>query len=367
MHIKMSRDALTRAVSQVWHIADRRSTMRILSCVLMRTSKSGSGLKLASSNIRNTVQYDMSAELDGEFGFAIPAKTLSDVVRILPDVEVTFTKTDEDKVLLSSGSYSARIPCLPQDEFPALPEPEKVEKKKRISLGSAQIRRLIDKTSFSISDDETRPYLNGALFERTSDHVRMVTTDGHRMTICSEAVEGKGGDLKLLVPQLGIAELRKFLELGEDPFVLAVDGSSMHFTKELGSAKAKETMVLTVRLTDSEFPPYESVIPKSNDKGVICRRARLLDAIRRVSVMTSERHRAIHLKLVGQDLNLSADNPELGEAEENIEVEYGGENLVIGFNAAYLGHILSAMDSEQVELRFGGGLDGAIFKVPDSN
>jgi DNA polymerase-3 subunit beta len=365
MEIKLSRDALSRAVSQVWHIADRRSTMRILSCVLFKASDSA--LKLASSNIRNTVQYDLGAEVDGEGGFAIPAKTINDVVRVLPESEVVLAVTDDDKVRIESGSYNARVPILPEEEFPTLPDVSGLDEKSRHTISAGRLKRLIDRTSFSISDDETRPYLNGALFESTGDFVKMVTTDGHRMTVHGEPIgEGESsGELKLLIPQLGIMELKRFLDLGEDLTVMSVEGSNVHFQKDLGG-EDKESIVLTVRLTESEFPPYESVIPRSNDKSVTCNRAALFDAIRRVSVMTSERHRAVHLRLVGQDMNIRADNPELGEAEESISVAYEGENLVIGFNASYLVNVLSAMDDDSVELRLGGGLDGAIFKVPDS-
>jgi DNA polymerase-3 subunit beta len=368
VEIKLARDALQRAVSQVWHIADRRSTMRILSCVLFKPSKDGNILKLASSNIRNTVQYDLGAVADGEAGFAIPAKTMSDVVKVLPETEVVLGLTDDDKLRIRCGSYNARVPVLPEEEFPSLPDLGKVEEKNRFKLSSRKLKRLIDRTIFSISDDETRPYLNGALFESTGEYVKMVTTDGHRMTVCGEPLdkEEKAGKLKLLVPQLGILELKRFLDLGEDSTILAVDGSNVHFVKDLPvEGDGGESIVLTVRLTESEFPPYESVIPRSNDKSVTCNRLAMLDAIRRVSVMTSERHRAVHLSLVGEEMNIRADNPELGEAEENIGVGYEGENLVIGFNASYIINVLSAMDSEGIEMRFGGGLDGAIFKTQE--
>jgi DNA polymerase-3 subunit beta len=190
------------------------------------------------------------------------------------------------------------------------------------------------------------------------------------MTVHGETIsEGESaGELKLLIPQLGIQELKRFLDLGGDETVMSMDGSNVHFLKAIEATEgAGEAIVLTVRLTESEFPPYESVIPRSNDKSVTCNRAALYDAIRRVSVMTSERHRAVHMRLVGQDMNIRADNPELGEAEENVGIAYEGENLVIGFNASYLVNVLAAMDADSVEMRFGGGLDGAIFKVPDSD
>jgi DNA polymerase-3 subunit beta len=254
---------------------------------------------------------------------------------------------------------------LPEEEFPSLPVLDgKVD---GFVLSSAKLKRLIERTSFSISDDETRPYLNGALFQCTGDHIKMVTTDGHRMTIHGEPLseDEKASEIKLLIPQLGITELRKFLDVGGDSASMTVDGSNVHFVKQLDKGES-ETIMLTVRLTESEFPPYESVIPRSNDKIAVCDRINLLDAIRRVSVMTSERHRAVHFRLVGDEANIRADNPELGEAEENVAVAYDGENLVIGFNANYLVHVLNAMDAEQVEMKFGSGLDGAIFKVPGS-
>jgi len=370
MLIKLSKDALARAVSEVWHIADRRSTMRILSCVLFKTDPGSSMLKLASSNIRNTIQYDLGAQVDGDGGFAVPAKTINDVVRVLPDADLTLELIDSDKVQVTSGSYSARVPILPEEEFPSLPEISAVAEGDRFVLSASKLKRLIDRTMFSISDDETRPYLNGALFESDGSYVKMVTTDGHRMTVHGEPLDDdeNAGEIKLLIPQLGIQELKKFLDVGEDGTVMAVDGSNVHFQKQVeGEDGSAESIVLTIRLTESEFPPYESVIPRSNDKIVTCNRASLLDAIRRVSVMTSERHRAVHFSLVGHDMNIRADNPELGEAEENVAVGFDGDNLVIGFNGNYVVHVLNAMDSEQVEMKFGGGLDGAIFKVPESD
>jgi DNA polymerase-3 subunit beta len=366
MQIKLAREALSRAVAEVWHIADRRSTMRILSCVLFEASEKDERLKLASSNIRNTIQYDLGVDSDSDGGFAVPAKTLSDVVRILPDPDVSIASEDDDKILITSGSYNARVPVLPREEFPTLPVIDETSDSV-FTLSSAKLKRLIERTAFSISDDETRPYLNGALFQSTGDYVKMVTTDGHRMTIHGEPLsdDEKASEIKLLVPQLGIQELKRFLDVGSDSTTMIVDGSNVHFTKDLGD-DGSEHIVLTVRLTESEFPPYESVIPRSNDKSVICNRAHLLDAIRRVSVMTSERHRAVHMRLVGDDINVRADNPELGEAEENVPVAYEGENLVIGFNANYVVNVLNAMDADQVEMKFGSGLDGAIFKVPES-
>jgi DNA polymerase-3 subunit beta len=368
MKIAIDKDTLKFLRGNIWHVADKKSTMRILSCVLLRSSKKDGTLMLATTNIKNTMQLRIKLESDFDGGFAIQAKNFYDVVRVLPEKVVEIERYKDDRIKLSCGKFNVRIPILPEDEFPTLPEMKKADAKKQFTLSSKQLERMIDHTAFSISDDETRPYINGALFETDKSLLKMVTTDGHRMTIYQEELEdgGKVPKNKILIPLPGIMELKKFLALGEDKTMVTVEPSSMNFQKKIQTPDGKTVdLSLSVRLTDSEFPPYESVVPRSNDKSCIVSRLQLLDSVRRVSVLSSERYRTINIYMSENTATLRADYADVGDTEESIDVGYTADPINIGFNSVYVIQLLGAIGDESIEMKFGGELDGAIFKPVD--
>jgi DNA polymerase-3 subunit beta len=368
MKIAIDKDTLNFLLGNIWHVADKKSTMRILSCVLLRASKKDGTLMLATTNIKNTMQLRVKLDTEFDGGFAIQAKNFYDVVRVLPEKVVEIERYKEDRIKLSCGKFNVRIPILPEDEFPTLPDMKKADSKKQFPLSSKQLERMIDHTSFSISDDETRPYINGALFESDKSTLKMVTTDGHRMTIYQEELEdgGKMPKNKILIPLPGIMELKKFLAIGEDKTLVTIEPSSMNFQKKIQTPDGKSVdLSLSVRLTDSEFPPYESVVPRSNDKICIVSRHQLLESVRRVSVLSSERYRTINIYMSENTATLRADYADVGDTEESIEVGYSADPINIGFNSVYVIQLLGAMSDESIEMKFGGELDGAIFKPVD--
>ena len=364
MKITLDKETLNFLLSNMWHVADKRSTMRILSCVLFQCSKEDSTLKLATSNIKNTIQQKIKIDSGFEGGFAVQAKAIYDVVRVLPEKEVEIERYKDDRIKIKSGKYNVRIPVLSEEEFPSLPEMKALSSKKQFFMSSRQLERMIEHTGFSISDDETRPYINGALFESDKDIVKMVTTDGHRMTIYKEELkDGKMAKNKILIPLPGIMELKKFLTLGEDKTQITIEQTTMHFQKTVKTPMGRDVEIgLSIRLTDSEFPPYDSVIPRSNDKACSCNRQTLLEAVRRVSILSSERYRTINIHLSENTATLRAEYADMGDTEETVEVGYDGKPLSIGFNSSYVVNVLSAMKTDQIEVRFSGELDGAIFK-----
>jgi len=370
MKIALNKNTLSFILANAWHVADKRSTSRILSCILFRVTAKDGMLKIAATNPKNSVQQHVKVNADGDGAFAVQAKSIYDVVRVLPENEVEIDRYSDDRILVRCGKFTSRIPVLSEEEFPTLPDPRKLDVKKQFPMPSRQLERLIKHTSFSISEDETRPYINGALFESDKGILRMVTTDGHRMTVYKEEPEeaGRIPKNKILIPLPGIRELEKFLESGEEKINVSFEQGSLHFVKKVIAPDGSDVeILLSLRLTESEFPPYEAVIPRSNDKVCICNRSALLDAIRRVSVLASERQRTINFQLVQNTLNLRAEYHDAGETEEEVEVAYTGEQMSVGFNSAYLIHVLGALPSEQIEIRLGGELDGAIFKPAEND
>jgi|GEM_PF-3045630 len=371
MKLKVEKETLEFLVGNIWHVADKRSTMRILSCILIDCSKKDSTLKMAATNIKNTIQQKVKINVDFDDGFAIQARPFNDVVKMLPEKEVEIEKYNDDRIKVTSGKFNARMPIFPHSEFPALPEikksegTKKGEEKKQYLLSSEQLERLIERTTFSMSDDETRPYINGALLEIEKDSIGMITTDGHRMTIYREKTEdgNKFSKSKILVPSSGIMELRHFLGNARDKVQVTYEQGLIHFSKKINSPVNQEVEItLSVRLTDSEFPPYESVIPRTNNKVCIANRQTLLDAVKRVSVLASERNRNITIQMDKNKAVLKAEYAEIGDTEEVLDVGFEAEPLTIGFNSTYIIQVLNAIPDDQVEIKFGGELDGAIFK-----
>jgi DNA polymerase-3 subunit beta len=190
------------------------------------------------------------------------------------------------------------------------------------------------------------------------------------MTIYKEGFDdsGKMAKNKILIPLPGILELKKFLTVGEDKVQVTMEPTAMHFMKKVPSVTGQEVEVLlSIRLTDSEFPPYESVVPRSNDKICIANRQALLEAVRRVSVLASERFRTINIHMSQNTATLRAEYADMGDTEEVVEVGYSADPINIGFNSAYVIQVLGAVSDEQIEIRFGGELDGAIFKQVDKD
>lgn len=370
MKLLIDKSTLSFLLSNMWHVADKRSTMRILSCVLFRGSKEDSSLKLAATNIKNTIQQQVKIDSAFDGGFAVQAKAIYDVVRVLPEDKVEIDQYKDDRIKIKCGNFSVRIPIQPEDEFPTLPQMKEDESNKQFIMSSKQLERMIDHTGFSISDDETRPYINGALFVSEKEVLKMVTTDGHRMTIYKEETGDGEKEVKnkILIPLPGIMELKKFLAIGEDEMQVSVESSSMHFQKKVNAPDGKTVeLMLSLRLTDSDFPPYESVVPRSNDKVCICNRQNLLEAVRRVSVLSSERFRTINVSMSDNKATLRAEYADLGDTEETLDIGYDGDPINIGFNSIYVIQVLGAMSDEQIEVRFGGELDGAIFKPEGSD
>ncbi|HET6922645.1 MAG TPA: DNA polymerase III subunit beta [Anaeromyxobacteraceae bacterium] len=358
MELKIGVQELSRALARSQGIVEKKSTMPILSHVLLEAYKSGE-LTVAATDLDVAVQGRHQCESVAKEGkVAVPARHLFDVVKALPEATVSLRKTQNNYLEVRSGAAEFRMVGLPAEDFPALPKPEKVP---FVKVGATVMLGLIERTAFAVSSDETRYNLNGVFFETQGGKLRLVATDGHRLSL---AEADSPGDFKLkkgvIIPRKGLIELKKLL-------AEAVEGGEEKPSADLGFVESsaivcRAGVTLVMRLIEGMFPDYHQVIPKGGEKVLKVGRARLLETLRRVSLLASDKSHAVKLELGKGNLRVLSQNPDLGEAKEDVTVEYQGEPLKIGFNARYLIDVLQVLTSEDVAFEMADDLSPGVLK-----
>ncbi len=343
MKIKIDRAALLRSLNHVQSVVERRNTIPILSNVLL-TADDGA-LTMATTDMDLEIHESVAAQIDMPGATTVPAHTLHDIVRKLPDQsDVELDLADGGNIMtVKAGRSMFRLSCLPVADFPEL---GKAEFSAAFPIKSADLRALIDRTKFAMSTEETRYYLNGIyLHEADSNGIkvlRAVATDGQRLARFEMPLPaGAEGMPGVIVPRKTVAELRKLVEEAADTIQINLSQSKIRFTFD--------HIVLTSKLIDGTFPNYEQVIPKGNDKVIELNPKIFSGAIDRVSTISDGKSRAVKIALAGSTMTLSANSPEAGSATEDLEV-HGNDNLEIGFNARYLLDITSQMEGEGCRL-----------------
>jgi DNA polymerase III subunit beta len=357
MELKIAAQELARALARSQGIVEKKSTMPILSHVLLEAKK-GDELHVSATDLDIAVSGEHKCEVLKEGGLAVSAKHLFEIVKSLPEAGVTLKKASNNYLEVRSGSAEFRIVGLPSEDFPALPKFDKVP---FVPVEAQTLLGLIDRTSFAVSSDETRYNLNGVFFEPLTGAMRMVATDGHRLALAEVPL---AGDFKLkkgvILPKKGLNELRKLLseagESGEEK-----PQSDLGFV-ESSAIFRRPGVVLVMRLIEGVFPDYRQVIPKAGDKVLTLGRERFLDTLRRVSLLSSDKAHAVKLELGKASLRVLSQNPDLGEAKEEVPVEYQGEPLKIGFNARYLTDVLQALSTDDVNLELADDLSPCVLR-----
>ena len=345
MKLVIERSELLRALAHVTSVVERRTTIPILSNVLLKAS--GQALELKATDLEREVLDQAAADVSQPGAVTVPAHILHDIVRKLPDGAEVEIKRDAEKerLTLSSGQSRFALQTLAPEDFPDLAAGEFSHS---FEIAAADLRRLIDKTRFAISTEETRYYLNG-IYLHTSARgkqptLRAVATDGHRLAqaelISPKGTEGMPG---IILPRKTVHELHRLMEDSAETVQVGVSSSKARFG--IG------TITLTSKLIDGTFPDYGRVIPKSNDKELRVPNADFKSAVDRVSTIASERGRAVKLNIKADKLVLSVNNPEGGSATEEIGVEYTAAPLEIGFNAKYLLDIASQLESDMAHFQ----------------
>jgi len=362
MKLAIERAALLKSLGHVQSVVERRTTIPILSNVRLEATEGALGL--TATDLDLSVVETTEAEVTQPGATTAPAHTLYDVVRKLPEgARVTIERSAAgSEITLRSGRATFDLPCLPADEFPTMGD-EGLEH--RFSLPADTLRKLIDRTRFAISTEETRYYLNGVFFHALDDgagRLRSVATDGHRLARVEVALpDGAAGMPPVIVPRKTIGEVRKLIDDLESDAAVDVRLSNSRIRFTLGSA------VLRSRLIDGTFPDYERVIPTVNDKLLVAPNKDLSAAIDRVATISTDRSRAVKLSLAASRLTLSAVSPEAGRAVEELDVTYPSEPLEIGFNARYMLDMSGQVEGDDIELAIADAASPIVVRDPKDN
>lgn len=339
MRFSLQREVLLKPLAQVVNVVERRQTLPVLANLLVKVregqlSLTGTDLEV---ELVGRVQLEEPAE-PGEI--TVPARKLMDICKSLPNDALIDIKVDEQKLLVKAGRSRFTLSTLPANDFPTVEEgPGSLT----CNLEQSKLRRLIERTSFAMAQQDVRYYLNGMLLEVSRNTLRAVSTDGHRLALCSMSAPIEQEDRhQVIVPRKGILELARLLTDPEG--MVSIVLGQHHIRATTGE------FTFTSKLVDGKFPDYERVLPKGGDKLVVGDRQALREAFSRTAILSNEKYRGIRLQLAAGQLKIQANNPEQEEAEEEISVDYEGSSLEIGFNVSYLLDVLGVMTTEQVRL-----------------
>jgi len=343
MKFTTAREALLKPLQAVIGVVERRQTMPILSNVLIIAKGGQLAVTATDLEVELVAQVEVEAELDGEI--TVSGRKLLDICKALPEGSDVSINLSGEKLSVKGGRSKFNLTTLPAAEFPVV---EDIKAGQVITVSQAALGRLIEKTHFSMAQQDVRYYLNGMLLETGGNHLRAVATDGHRLALCQAELAGdKLDEQQVIVPRKGVLELQRLLSGDGD---LNIELGSNHIRIQLDGIR------FTSKLIDGRFPEYDRVIPKESSNELKADRMEFKNALQRTAILSNEKYRGIRLVIRDSGVVLQAHNPEQEEAEEELAVEYSGEDIEIGFNVNYLLDALSAVEG-----------DGVTLSVQDSN
>lgn len=339
MRLTISREKLQEGLAAVTASIPAKTTLPVLANILVETTERG--IKLSGTDLDIAVSTEVTADVETRGAVTIPAKKLSEIARELPPSPVKIAAIGEQRITLECGRSRFKLLGLPRDEFPSFPV-VKFNESWRIKSGDLQ--KLISHTSFAVSTEESRPILNGVLWELRSDRMVMVATNGHRLAKMEMAVESNSGPSHdLIVPPKALDQVRRLFPAEEE---LEIARGENHI-----GFRSPFTSVFS-RLIEGPYPNYELVIPRDNDRTAVADKVALISALKRMSVIASDQTHRIRLSFNSGMLKFSVQTPDLGEAQDELPIRYTGDQLDIGFNASYLLEILRYIPTDEVKLTF---------------
>ena len=364
MHVVVSKKDLVRVLGRCQGVADKKSTMPVLGNVLLEVDGPAQ-LRLAATDLYLAVTGKIPARVEQGGSVALGARDLFERVKMMPEGDIAISTSGAATTIRAMGaSRRFTLHGIPGEEFPALPQQE--ASAAVLSLDVDALAQLISATHFSISTDETRLHLNSALFEWDGERVRMVTTDGHRLSLMETVVSGKSASSTMLIPLKGVLELKRLCdeaaaESGGDAAQIKIAQSGPNAFFQLAGYE------FSVKLVDSQFPPYHQVIPERSERVVRAPRLAVSDALRAVSVAASDRTGGVKLTVTKNKLRVESESPESGEGFDELSIDYDGPDITIGFNARYFLDVLGAVIDDEVTIGVSGELDPAVIKPATSS
>jgi len=344
VNFSIEKEVFLKGLSKIQGIVEKRSTIPILSNVLIETNKTNIYLTATDLEVGMRASYPATINQPGKI--TVSAKKIYEIVKELPEKEITFKSKDNSWIEISCGKSLFNIVGLSSDEFPHFPD---INDNNMIPVNGNILNEMIEKTLFSISNDDTKYNLNGIYFKKIKDNeksaLRLVATDGHRLALIQRKMEIpdiEELDQGIILPRKGINELKKIAEDSEENILIGFIDNSFVIKKE--------NTIVVMRLVNGDFPDYNRVIPKNNEDIAIINRDLFLHVLKRMSILLSEKSKGVKIEIKNNKIEISSSNPDLGDAREEMEINYSGPEIVIGLNARYMIDIIQALDCEKIKL-----------------
>ena len=368
MELNVRQTELLKELQLLQGIVERKNTIPILANVLIEAEDGAAEIRLAATDLEVGLRSRCAAAVAKGGSLTLPARKLFEIARALPDTDIRIAQPEAGTVNVTAERFSSRIQTLPREDFPSMPEAGGGD---TAHLAAGLLAEMVGKTQFAITSEDTRYFLNGALFLLSSASMGLVATDGHRLALASAACKagegGSGSDTdsggeepsRVILPRKTLTELARLL--GEDGAQeVAYQRGENHLFFDVGARQ------LISRTIDAQFPAHERVLPKGNDKRIEFDRARLAGTLKRVALLSNERSRAVRFKIEDGGVEISSSSPDVGEASEVLAVEYGGAVTEICFNAEYVLDFLAVVDSDSVALEFKDEVSQAVLSPSSS-
>jgi DNA polymerase III subunit beta len=352
MELVVRKNDLLRELQLFQGIVERKNTIPILANVLMEAK--GDHVSFLATDLEVGLRSKCAATVTKPGSITLPAKKFFEIVKSLPDTDIRIAE-DKGGVKIAADRFDSRLQTLPREDFPTLPEAGGTP---AASLERNAVKEMVAKTQFAITGEDTRYFLNGALFVLKPDEMSLVATDGHRLALVSVTRNGTGKkdgeENKAILPKKTLGELGRLLSEGDG--AIGYERGENHLFFQVGDR------MLISRMIDGQFPAYERVIPKGNDKHIEFERDRLTNAVKRVALLSNERSRAVKFQIDKGKVDVTSSSPDLGEAKETLPVEYSGAPMQICFNAQYVLDFLAAVSTDVVSLELKDEVSQAVMK-----
>ena len=351
MELTVRKSDLLKELQLFQGIIERKNTIPISANVLIDATEDGTvGLTATDLEVGFKSQCDATVKKKGSL--TLPAKKLYEIIRALPETDVKLALNAKGSVKISADQFNSRLQTLPVEDFPSVPSSGSST---RVTLPREEMRLMVANTIFAITGEDTRYFLNGALFVLKADEMNLIATDGHRLALATTKRTGdEKEEIKAILPKKLLTELSKLLSDGEDEIQYECGENHLFFYVDKRQ--------LCSRLIEGQFPAYEKVIPTGNKKSIDFDRDRLTSAIKRVALLSNERSRAVKFQLSENAVTVTSNSPEVGEADETIDVDYKGEALEICFNSQYILEFLAVVDTDSVALQLKDEMSQAVMQ-----
>ena len=354
MKLKIKKEEILKGLQRIQGVVEKKNTMPILSNMLLTADDNG--VEIVATDLEIGLRGRYAAEVERSGSVTVSAKKMYEIVRELPVEDIQIKVEDGNWVKIISGQSHFKLVALPKDEYPALPD---VAEEGMIAIEGETLREMIKKTLYSVGENDARYVLNGLFVHMTQGkgglNVRMVGTDGHRLSMIDRVIDAKHKEESMIIPKKAMMELRRLLE--ED--TSGTTELRLGFSKNHALFK-RDGLVMVSKLIDGNYPNYLQVVPAKSTKKVAVSKDLFSHAVKRVSILSKEKTNAVKMQLEKDVLTLSTNNPEVGEASEELAVDYKGEAITIGFNSRYLMDVLSAMDRATIALELNDSLSPCL-------